>query len=143
MLDKSHLDGATLGNGDLLARLAAATAVALDLLDDIHPLDNLTKNNVLAVEPAGHDGGDEELGAVAVGGEASACAASMTINSSVIWAKPNQNMGVNAWEMLGNDYNLRARTSVSHGQQSRLGVLQLEVLVGKLLAVDGLSTGTL
>lgn len=39
--------------------------------------------------------------------------------------------------------DLRARTGVGHGQQSRLGVLQLEVLVGKLLAVDGLATGTL
>jgi hypothetical protein len=31
--------------------------------------------------------------------------------------------------------------SVSHGEQTRLGVLQLEVLVGELLAVDGLATG--
>jgi len=122
MLDKSHLDGATLGNGDLLARLAAATAVALDLLDDIHPLDNLTKNNVLAVEPAGHDGGDEELGAVAVG----KCV-SLVINTGG----------------RVDDRSLRVRASVSHGQHERLVVGALEILVGELLAVDGLAAGTL
>ena len=43
----------------------------------------------------------------------------------------------------GGDEELRAvgvRTSVGHGQQARLVVLQLEVLVGELLAVDGLAT---
>ena len=39
--------------------------------------------------------------------------------------------------------DLRARTGVGHGQQSRFGVLELEVLVGKLLAVDGLATSAL
>ena len=33
--------------------------------------------------------------------------------------------------------------SVGHGQQVGLGVLDLEVLIGELLAVDGLSAGTL
>ena len=32
---------------------------------------------------------------------------------------------------------------VGHGQQARLVVLQVEVLVGELLAVDGLSTSAL
>jgi hypothetical protein len=31
---------------------------------------------------------------------------------------------------------------VGHGEQTRLSVLQLEVLVSELLSVDGLSTGT-
>lgn len=39
--------------------------------------------------------------------------------------------------------HLRVGASVGHGQQARAFVLQLEVLVGKLLTVDGLATGTL
>lgn len=58
-----------------------------------------TEDDVLAIEPRGDDGGDEELGAVGV------------------------------------------LAGVSHRQETGLGVLQLEVLVGKLLAVDRLSTG--
>jgi len=45
----------------------------------------------------------------------------------------------------GRDEELRTvgvRSSVGHGQQSRLGVAELEVLVLELLAVDGLATGT-
>lgn len=37
--------------------------------------------------------------------------------------------------------SLRVGASVGHGQQTGLVVLQLEVLVGELLAVDGLATG--
>jgi hypothetical protein len=64
------------------------------------PLDDLTKHNVLSVQPAGDNSGDEELRAVGVG------------------------------------------AGVGHGEKTRLGVLQLEVLVLELLAVDGLATGT-
>ncbi|TLS29117.1 hypothetical protein PpBr36_00063 [Pyricularia pennisetigena] len=39
--------------------------------------------------------------------------------------------------------NLRVGASVGHGQESGPGVLDLEVLVGKLLAVDGLATSAL
>lgn len=39
--------------------------------------------------------------------------------------------------------DLRVGASVSHGEKSRLVVLQLEVLVGELLAVDGLATSAL
>jgi hypothetical protein len=39
--------------------------------------------------------------------------------------------------------NLRVGTSVGHGQQTGLGVLELEVLIGELLAVDGATTGAL
>ena len=38
---------------------------------------------------------------------------------------------------------LRVGASVGHGQQTRLVVLQLEVLISELLAVDGLATGSL
>jgi len=43
------------------------------------------------------------------------------------------------WKQL----DTRIRASVSHRQQERLTVLQLEVLIRKLLAVDGATTGTL
>ena len=35
------------------------------------------------------------------------------------------------------------RTSVGHGEKTRALVADLEVLIGKLLTVDGLTTGTL
>ncbi len=39
--------------------------------------------------------------------------------------------------------NLRVRTSVGHGKKAGAGVLPGEVLVGELLAVDGLATSAL
>lgn len=39
--------------------------------------------------------------------------------------------------------SLRVGTSVGHGEKTRALVTDLEVLVGELLTVDGLSTGTL
>jgi hypothetical protein len=36
----------------------------LDGLDDLKTLDNLAEDDVLAVQPGGLDGADEELGAV-------------------------------------------------------------------------------
>lgn len=39
--------------------------------------------------------------------------------------------------------NLRVGAGVSHGQQTGAVVLQLEVLIGKLLAVDGLAASAL
>ena len=71
--------------------------VAVYLLDDVHALDDLSEDDVLAVEPGGLDGADKELAAVGVG------------------------------------------AGVGHGEDSGSGVLQLEVLVLKLVAVDGLS----
>ena len=43
-----------------------AGAVGLNLLDDVQTLDDLTEDDVGAVEPGGGDGGDEELRAVGV-----------------------------------------------------------------------------
>lgn len=58
-----------LDNGGLLVVLDLAGVVTsgLDGLDDVHRLgvSNLAEDDVLAIEPAGDDGGDEELGAVA------------------------------------------------------------------------------
>lgn len=38
---------------------------------------------------------------------------------------------------------VRVGASVGHGQEERLLVLQLEVFIGKLLAIDRLATGAL
>ena len=38
---------------------------------------------------------------------------------------------------------LRVGASVGHGEEAGLGVLELEVLIGELLAVDGLAAGAL
>jgi hypothetical protein len=45
-------------------------------------------------------------------------------------------------ERLGG-VSLRVGTSVGHGEESRLGVELLEVLIGELLTVDGLATSAL
>lgn len=39
--------------------------------------------------------------------------------------------------------SLRVGASVGHGEQTRLVVLELEVLISELVAVDGLATGAL
>jgi len=83
---------------DNLLGLATVGTKRLDLSDEVETFGDLSKHDVLAVEPAGDDGGDEELGAVGVG------------------------------------------AGVGHRQEPRLGVLQLEVLISKLLAVDGFAT---
>lgn len=75
-------------------------SVRLDLLDEVGTLGDLTEDDVLAIEPRGDNGGNEELRTVGVG------------------------------------------SGVGHGQEERLVVSELEVLVGKLVTVDGLSTGT-
>ena len=74
--------------------------MGLHELHDVHALDDLTEYGVLAVQPRGDHGGDEELGSLGVG------------------------------------------ASVSHGEKSGLGVLDLEVLVVELTAVDGLAAHT-
>lgn len=77
---------------------ARVGALALNLLDEVLALDDLAEDDVLAVEPRGDDGGDEELGSVGVG------------------------------------------SGVGHRQEEGLVVLELEVLIGELVAVDRLST---
>lgn len=89
-------------NGWLLVvvDLSTSRSGSLKSLDDGQGLliSDLTEDDVLAIQPLGDNGGDEELGAVGV------------------------------WSGVG------------HGQKSWLGVLLLEVLIGELLTVDGLST---
>merc|ERR1711976_395131 len=71
-------------NDDLLGGLSRLRSKALDLLDDVHSLDDLAEHHVLSIEPLGLGGGED----------------------------------------------------------SRPGVLQLEVLVLELVAVDGLASGS-
>ena len=54
---------------DSRADRAAGAAKSLDLLDNLHGgiVGNLAEDDVLAIEPGGHNGGDEELRAVAEG----------------------------------------------------------------------------
>mmetsp|Transcript_12582 Transcript_12582/g.27172 ORF Transcript_12582/g.27172 Transcript_12582/m.27172 type:complete len:213 (-) Transcript_12582:10-648(-) len=77
---------------------ARAGAHTLNLVNNIHALDDLAKDHVATVQPGGLDSGDEELRSVGV------------------------------------------RASVGHGQHAWASVLQLEVLVRKPGAVDGLAT---
>jgi hypothetical protein len=55
------------GGLDVAAEGAGGGAESLDLLDDLHGLviSDLAEDDVLAIEPRGDNGGDEELGAVA------------------------------------------------------------------------------
>lgn len=62
-----HLADTRLGDLDTAAGLAAARALSLDGLDDVHAVNDLAKHDVLAVEPAGDNGRDKELRAVRVG----------------------------------------------------------------------------
>jgi hypothetical protein len=84
-------------------------------------ISNLTKDDMLAIEPAGDDSGDEELRAVAVG--------------TIVSCDWNEGSCVGGC--------LRVGTSVGHGEKSGLGVLAGEVLVSELLTVDGLATSAL
>jgi hypothetical protein len=68
----NHLSPALAGVDDCRGRLvldgASVGASGLDRLDNllrVVTVSNFAEDDVLAVEPGGHDGGDEELGAVA------------------------------------------------------------------------------
>lgn len=60
------LEHTAVGDRDGGAGLAVASAVPLNLLDELVVLEHLAKDDVLAVEPIAGDGGHEELGAVGV-----------------------------------------------------------------------------
>lgn len=64
-LKLTRVDNGRLHTG---ADRAGVATKGLDLLDDLEGVvvGNLTKDDMLTVQPRGHDGGDEELGAVAV-----------------------------------------------------------------------------
>lgn len=58
-------------DADLLAGLSVLRAVGLDLLDNVHALDNLSEDDVPVVQPGGLHGRQEELGAIGVGASVS------------------------------------------------------------------------
>ena len=58
---------ATVSNNDLLLGLAILRSERFHLLDNVHALDDLAENDVLAVQPLGLGRAQEELGAVGVG----------------------------------------------------------------------------
>ena len=64
---RDHSALAAVGDDDLFRGLPGLGAEAFDLLDDVHPLDDLAEHNVLSVEPLGLGGAEEKLGAVSVG----------------------------------------------------------------------------
>jgi hypothetical protein len=117
-LQLTSLQLARLLDGDGLGGLSGLGADLLDGLDDVETLDNLAEDNVLAIEPRGLDGADEELGAVA--------------DAPLVMLM----------EKAIEEY-LRAGAGVGHGEDTGTGVLEVEVLVLKLLAVDGLSASAL
>jgi len=55
------------GDDDVHFRLAALTALRLDLLHDVHTVSHFPEHDVLPVQPFGLDGAEEELTAVGVG----------------------------------------------------------------------------
>ena len=59
-----RLELAAVSDDDAGLGAAALAALRLHLLDDVHALDDLAEDDVLVVEPRGHNGGDEELRAV-------------------------------------------------------------------------------
>jgi len=60
-------DDTTVSDGNVLLWLVTSISLgSLNFLHNIHSVDNFAKDNVLAVEPFGLDGGDEELRSVRV-----------------------------------------------------------------------------
>lgn len=100
--------------------LTTATTRGFDGLDDIHAIFNFTKDDMLAIEPAGNNSRDEELGTVAITRRVSRITdVRQIINSLRVWA------------------------SVGHGEKAGPVMFTLEVLVGELLTVNRLATRTL
>nr|WNZ75859.1 hypothetical protein [Trichoderma harzianum] len=113
------------GGAGLVLNLAVITTGGLESSNNGHGLlvSDLAEDDVAAVQPRGDDSGDEELRAVAV----FRCRVRM-----LCWPFDDVSR-----------VNLRVGAGVGHGQQTGAVVLQLEVLIGKLLAVDGLAASAL
>ena len=62
-----HRELAGIHDDDLLGRCAGLGADCLDFLDDVHTFDDDAEHDVLAIEPRGLDGAEEELRAVGSG----------------------------------------------------------------------------
>lgn len=120
---RSSLESTGLDDGRTFAVLngTAAGASSLKSLDNFERrfVSDLAEDDVATVQPRGDDGSDKELRAVA-------------IENRLVYCREVQD-----------HRDLRVGASVSHGQQTGLVVLELEVLVAELLAVDGLAAGSL
>lgn len=81
---------------------------------------------MLAVEPRGDNGGDEELGTVA--------AEKIRVSKGIRGVALTKSTGTR---------DVRVGAGVGHGKKTGAGVLVDEVLIGELLAVDGPATGAL
>ena len=84
----TNLELATLGDDDLCGGLTAGRTLLLDGLDNVESLGHGTEHNVLAVEPVGLDGAQEELGTVGVG---SSVGHGENTGSGVLREKNNRN----------------------------------------------------
>lgn len=107
---------AALGDLDLFRRLVShALGHIFDLLDDVVSFQHFPKDDMLPIQPSSDGGSDEELDSLA------------------------------SLQALGRTMSyLRAigiLTRIGHAQLTSLGMLQLEVLIGKLLPIDRLPTG--
>jgi hypothetical protein len=109
-------DGGLLGVGDGTG-LGTGSLKSLDNLERL-VIRQLAKDDMATIEPRSLDRGDEELGAVAIGALVTCYTGSRSAS-------------------------LRVGAGIGHGQKARTGVTELEVLIGKLLAVDGLATSAL
>jgi hypothetical protein len=115
-----YLELSALGNLDGLNGLVARTlGNVLDLVYNVVALKDFSENDVAAVQPAGDDGGDKELRSVRI----------FSLKEDVMLEKVK-------CQMFGCAYR------VGHAEKTLAGVLELEVLIGKLGAIDGLATGT-
>lgn len=63
----SDLELATVADGDVLRWLARLAAKRLNLLNNIHALNDGSEDNMTVIQPRGLHGGDEELRSVGVG----------------------------------------------------------------------------
>jgi hypothetical protein len=63
----SDLELATVADGDVLRGLARLAAIRLNLLNNIHALNDGAEDNMTVVQPRGLHGGDEELRSIGVG----------------------------------------------------------------------------
>ena len=87
--------------------------------DGAHAIEDLAEDDVLAVEPGSLDGGDEELQEMRV------ATLHWAIGTSRYCASCNPDLAA-----------VGVLAGVGHGEPARSVVVQLEVLVGELLAVD-------
>lgn len=109
--EKSRLQFTALGNGDSAACLSARRTFPFDCLDNIHALADLSKYDVLSVQPRRDDSRDEELGA--------------------LWYRKRQVRPKLAEQCSSILTHVCVGSSIGHRQETWLSVLLLEVLVGE------------